>query len=135
MLPLWEMDKTQYQGEPWDDRLVDLFNSGVEVSVVEYPIDDSKEAREVYQAGRHAEENNKFRFTAIHVTLNVGKRALEIGGGDMKKAETYLLDQYGKKDIRFDCEALDPRCEIDPRQDLRGFQKLADYQARIRLNK
>ena len=60
----------------WDDKLVDMFQNGVSGRCMEYPLDDSLEARKVYHAGRHHVENNKMRFTPIYIIIDCGVYAL-----------------------------------------------------------
>jgi hypothetical protein len=67
--------------------------------VFEYPFDSSKEARQVYQAGRHNLDNNRIRFTPIATIATVGLYALNKGRNSKKNAVDYLKLQYGRNSI------------------------------------
>ena len=75
-----------------------VFDEGIDVTLNQYK-DDSRKAREIYQAGRHALENNNYRFTSLYTILSVGESALRKCDQDRPKAEMFLLAQFGAKSL------------------------------------
>ena len=61
---------------------------------------DEKDARRVYQAGRHNADNNKFRHTPLYIIAELGTFVLGLYPGNKSKAEMYLTAQYGKASAR-----------------------------------
>ena len=62
-------------GSNWDPKLIDLFENGMDVVFVQY-VDDSKDSRQIWQAGRHDETNNKVRYTSLYTFHQIGTKAL-----------------------------------------------------------
>ena len=93
----WKIDSEKDpKGRLWDSKMLGLFTTGVSVKVNRYPKDNGREARMVYQAGRHNVDNNKLRFTSVATIVQVGMSALAKCEGKKAQAEKFLLAQYGK---------------------------------------
>ena len=93
----WKIDSEKDpKGRLWDSKMLGLFTTGVSVKVNRYPKDNGREARMVYQAGRHNVDNNKLRFTSVATIVQVGTAALAKSGGKKAQAEQFLLAQYGQ---------------------------------------
>ena len=91
----WKIDSEKDPtGRLWDSKMLGLFTTGVSVKVNRYPKDNGREARMVYQAGRHNVDNNKLRFTSVATIVQVGTAALAKSGGKKTQAEQFLLAQY-----------------------------------------
>ena len=83
-------------GEEWDAKLIDVFRNGYKVKVVKYPIDHSREARKVYQAGKHNIDNNRFKITSVSIIVEIGEYALRLHDKKKDQAMAYLCAQHGK---------------------------------------
>ena len=79
-----------------DSKLLDIFTNGYKVKVVKYPQDDSRDARVVYQAGKHNVDNNRYKITSVSIIIETGEYALRLNDKIKTKAMSYLTAQYGK---------------------------------------
>ena len=86
----------------WDKKLVRIFENGLQCQLVEYT-DDSKDARIVYQAGRHMQENNRVRYTPLYILWDLGKKTLTRFSNDRNLAERHLILQYVQKGPKARC--------------------------------
>ena len=85
----WKIDSEKDPtGRLWDSKMLGLFTTGVSVKVNRYPKDNGREARMVYQAGRHNVDNNKLRFTSVATIVQVGTTALAKSGGKKRASRT-----------------------------------------------
>ena len=57
-------------GNPWDPKLLDIFQSGLPVHVVRYH-DEDRDVRIEWNVAKHDEENNKYKKSTIHQRVDV----------------------------------------------------------------
>ena len=91
----WVADPTKTRlNNPWHAPLVKVFEDGLNAPVMKYS-DDSRDARKLYQAGRHQAETNKFQLTAVHECAACGTLALQATDNKTMAATKYLQQYLG----------------------------------------
>ena len=63
-----------------DERLLAIFEQGLQVTVVSYPDNDDLVARRAWNTGKHDEESNTVRWLSVHLKSTVAKDASVVAG-------------------------------------------------------
>ena len=92
----WQSSKDiDANGNEWDPKLLDIFERGLTVHKVKYEDDTNRDYRQIWQAARHDESNNKVRYTSIFLIHEIGRKATLLHDGNKHRANAYLVGVYG----------------------------------------
>ncbi|CAK0910476.1 unnamed protein product, partial [Prorocentrum cordatum] len=85
----------------WSGALLDAFENGIKVSVLEYPEDDH-DLVVAHNALTHDTDSNRYRSTTVKDMADVANRFRnKVPGGDWNAAQESLLQVYGKSKRAF----------------------------------
>ena len=101
----WQQMSTEYlndndtnpMGEPWDPRVVEVMTTGLVITFATYPDgNDDLGHREAWNAGKHDEENNKYRPTSLHKKLDIVRKRYQRSNQDWAAVTQQLIAIFGK---------------------------------------
>ena len=81
-------------GEPWSSRLLDIFQNGLQCTVVKYTDNDDREVREAWNVARHDQDSFKIRWSSLYQKLRVVFNRFH-RCGDWQKTQSAIVDIYG----------------------------------------
>ena len=82
-------------GEEWPANIVKVLTVGMPCTVHEFEEDSDLDLREAWNAGKHDEECNRFKKTAVATFIDIASKARK-KGGDWTNVTKHLLSIYGE---------------------------------------
>ena len=87
------------KGNPWPGNLVDVFEKGLQVRVVEYEDDEDKDKRFRWNVAKHDAENNTVRWSSVYQKIFVATSLFKkFGDWEAVRAECKATYGGGKSD-------------------------------------
>jgi hypothetical protein len=81
-------------GEPWPSRLLDIFQNGLQCTVVKYTDNDDREEREAWNVQRHDQDTFTIRWSSLYQKLLVVLKRYR-RCGDWQKTQSAIVGIYG----------------------------------------
>jgi len=78
-------DRTNPHGKPWDKNVVDIITNGLKCKEVTYGVGEPRFVRVRWNVGKHLEESNSMKFTALVTILEVVESTRTMLGGVWSK--------------------------------------------------
>jgi hypothetical protein len=82
-------------GQEWPANIVKVLTEGLPCAVHQFEEDSDLDLREAWNAGKHDEECNRFKKTAVATFIDIASKAKK-KGGDWAVATKQLLSIYGE---------------------------------------